>query len=354
MNPYRLFKEAEELVDQGRLIPTVKTLEEARKLTTDPGRRLFATYNLGAIHYHRLGDGEAARQELLAAIKDFEAQGHGQGQNAQVVYANALENAMLLALSFSEFESLATRLEAANPGIPILTGLVPVVKEARERGESWSHLLLNFACRCYNRNDPKLDAGRYGQAKSTYHLLLGRRRELRLAREDWRLAVLEYCALSMRMAADCMKERGGDNDRHSPEEFLPILTDALPLVDEYLLHHSGDNDLKKYRGDMEEMVTIYRQRWASLNQERSDMPRKTDYQVCQSCGTVYARRDIDGPHFMGMGLFDHSTMCPKCGGDVVWQSSPNVGPGPGFRLITMLLLFGVILLGLWLYRYFFG
>lgn len=261
----KLFEDAERLVDQRRLIPAVRTMEEVRRLTKIPDRRAWASYNLGAIFFHMLGDGEASRREFLAAIRDFEEHGYGERPQLKILYANALENAMLCALSYNEFEDLAVRLEGVNPGVPILTGLVPAVREGRERGEPWSDRLLDLAYTCYNRNDPKLDKGRYGQAKSTYHLLLAHRRDLRVSREDWRLAVSEYCVLAMRIAADCMKVRGGDNDAHSPEEFLPILTEAMPLVDEYLLTNTGDEDLKKFQGNMDEMVSNARQRWVFVS-----------------------------------------------------------------------------------------
>jgi len=340
----KLFEDSELLVDQRRLIPAIEALEEARKLTRIPDRRALASYNLGAIHFHMLGNGEAARREFLAAAGEFDAHGYGQHPQLHVIHANALENAMLCALSYDEFERLAARLQAVTPAVPILTELVPEVSEARERGESWSHQLFDLACRCYNRNDPRLDKGRYGQAKSTYHLLLSHRHELRVSREDWRLFVFEYCALSMRMASDCMTVRGGDNDPHSPEEFLPILTEALPVVDEYLLANPGDDDLKKVRGDMGQMVAHLRQRWALLSRRGVVMPKKTDYRVCQKCGTVFARRDIDGPEFAigWMDVFDSPTMCPRCGGEVVWQPTREIRSGLGRGCLPALLLLGFL------------
>lgn len=264
----KLFEDAESLADQGRLIPAVRTLEEARRLTKIPDRRALASYNIGTIYWHHLGDGLAARREFSASIADFEAHGYGQLPMLKVVHANALENAMLCALSFEEFENLAARLQALAPTVPIIVGLVPEVREALDRGDPWSHQMLDFAGRYYNRNDPRRDVGRYGEAKSTYLLLLAHRRQLRVSKEDWRMAIYEYCALSMRMATDCMQIRGGDNDPHSPEEFLPILTDAMPLVDEYLGQNSGDMDIRKVRRDMDKMVELYRQRWASIEDTR--------------------------------------------------------------------------------------
>jgi hypothetical protein len=336
----KLFEEAELLADQRRLLPAIQALEEARRLTKIPDRRAWASYNLGTIHWHLLGNGEAARREFLASISDFDTHGYGQHIQLRVVHANALENAMLCALSFDEFENFAARLHVLTPGVPILTGLVPEIRDAHERGDPWSDRLFSLAGSYYNRNDPRRDVGRYGEAKSTYHLLLTHRRQLRVSREDWCMAVFEYCALSMRMASDCMKVRGGDGDPNSPEEFLPILTEAMPLADEYLTVNSGDDDLKKVRGDMDKMVTGFRERWASLNERTIAMPHKTDYQVCQNCGTVFARRDTDGPEFMTgmMDIYDHPTMCPKCGGQVVWQASPNVGPKLERGCLPVLLL----------------
>lgn len=267
----KLFEDAESFADRRRLLPAVQALEEARRLTQIPLRRTWASYNLGAIHWHLLGNGLAARSEFLACIAEFDAHGYGQHPKLRFMHANALENAMLCSLSFDEFENLAAQLHALTPGVPILTGLVPEVREARERGDSWSELLFSLAANYYNRNDPKQDVGRYGEAKSTYHLILAHRRELRVSREDWRMALLEYCALSMRMAGDCMMARGGDSDSHSPEEFLPILTEAIPLADEYLTLNSGDDDLKKVCGDMKQMVDDCRQRWASLNEKSNAM-----------------------------------------------------------------------------------
>ena len=340
----KLFKDAESFADQGRLLPAVQALEMARRLTQIPDRRALASYNLGAIHWHHLGNGLAARREFLASISDFDTHGYGQRPQLRIVHANALENTMLCALSFDEFENLAARLDALTPGVPILTGLVPEVRNWRERGASWSDRLFGLAGTYYNRNDPRRDVGRYGEARSTYHLILTHRRELRLSREDWRMALFEYCALSMRMASDCTMARGGDDDPNSPEEFLPILTEAIPLADDYLRLNSGDDDLKKVRADMEQMVNDLRQRWAALNERSNAMPQKTDYRVCQKCGTVFARRDVDGPGFITgmMDIYDRSTMCLKCGGNVVWQSSPEIRPRFGRGCLPAMLVLGFL------------
>jgi tetratricopeptide (TPR) repeat protein len=315
----KMFDDGDALTDQRRLTLAIQALEMARALTKIPDRRAWATYNLGAIHFHLLGDGEAARREFLAAIGDFESYGYAQSPRVSVMHANAIENAMLCALSFDEFEGLANRLRLLTkdiPMIPILVGLVPEVREARECGEPWAHCLLDFARRCYNRNDPKLDPGRYGQAKSTYHLLLTHRRELRVGRDVWGLAMYEYCVLAMRMATDCMKIRGGDDDRHSPEEYLPILTEALPLVDEYLAAQSGDDLLRDIRAKMQSIIMLSRERWA--------LPPRSDETTLSGrfrCGQCH------------QPIPDPMRSCPACG-------SPSEVLGRALMAASTLALFG--------------
>ncbi len=318
----KFFEDGENLADQSRFLPAVETFKEAQRLTKIPWRRAWATYNLATIYWHHLGNGLEARHEFLAAIGDFEQFGHGDTPIFKTVHANALENAMLCALSYDEFEELAGKLNAISPGIPILTGLVPDVNNHRDRGKPWSDSLFGLAGSYYNRSDPKLDAGRYGEAKSTYHLMLANRKQLRLSEENWRIAIYEFCALSMRMTSDCLKVRGGDDDQNSPEEYLPILTEAIPLVDEYLSLNSGDDIVQKVRADMEMMVIDIRRHWDAMNARQNSVPGKTFYRVCQQCGTVYAQMQMSGPELM-MFPFD-SSMCMKCGGRVEWQESPAI------------------------------
>jgi endogenous inhibitor of DNA gyrase (YacG/DUF329 family) len=345
----KLFEDAESFADQRRLIPAVESLEEARQLTRIPDRRAWATYNLGAIYWHHLGNGLAARREFMAAISDFKTYGYGQRPQLKTMHANALENAMLCALSFDEFEDFTSQLNTIAPGIPILTGLVPEVQKWRERGDSWSGRLFSIAGTYYNRNDPRRDIGRYGSAKSTYHLMLTHRKELHIAREDWRMITYEFCALSMRMATDCMKVRGGDNDPNSPEEFLPILTEAIPLVDDYLNVYSGDDDIRKVRDGMGQIVDNCRQRWNEICERRESKRFNTSYQACPKCGIVHARKEISGSDYISSST-DFSIICPNCGANVRWHSGPEVVPGFGRGCLITLSLISIfaIILYLWL------
>ena len=94
---------------------------------------------------------------------------------------------MLCALSFSEFEGLAARAKELTPDSLIVTQLTPQTLKARDEGQPWSDQLFAIASTYYD-HDPSQDRGRYGEARSTYQLLLEHRRELRLSRDRWRLA----------------------------------------------------------------------------------------------------------------------------------------------------------------------
>ena len=247
-----LLTKANTLLREKRLLPGLEILEKLRAMTQLPERQLLLTFNIGVTYWDSIGDGINARREFLAAANlPLPA---SVDPSTRVLRANAIENLMLCALSFREFDSFTNKLEDLAPGMPIIGGLRPKIHEIANSGSGWSHAMFLLAMSNYNRNDPLLDRGRYGVAKSTYHLLLASHRELRLSREDWRLAIGEYCALALRMTGDCIKIRGGDNDTNSPDEFLVILTQAMPLVNEYVEAYPGDTEIMETRAGMKSLV----------------------------------------------------------------------------------------------------
>jgi hypothetical protein len=259
----RMTEDAMTLADRSRILPALELLERARSMTRIPSRRLFLTYNIGVLYWDRLGDGMSARREFLAA-----ADMHGPDldhPDAQLLRANALENLMLCAASFEEFDRFTAELRAMAPRMPVVLGLPPSIHKIREHASPWSTALIQLAMNNYNRSNPAQDRGRYGVAKSTYHVLLATRKQQRLSGEDWRLVIFEYCALALRMTNDCQHRRGGDADANSPEEFLPMLADALPYADEYLGVYTGDVTVKETRNGMRFILDNSRRRWAVLS-----------------------------------------------------------------------------------------
>src|SRR6202142_277874 len=207
----KMVEEAENLLDQGRILPALELMKQARGMARGPFGKFFLRFNIGVVYWDKLGDGRAARNELLAAA-NFEGP-ELDAPAAREMQAGALENLMLSALSFEEFDNFTARLKAFAPEMPVVSGLPPAIAQMRDYGAPWSTALIQqMAMMNYNRNNPAQDRARYGVAKSTYHILLATRKQQRLSREDWRLVVFEYCALAMRMTNDCQIRRGGDDD----------------------------------------------------------------------------------------------------------------------------------------------
>jgi len=207
-------------------------------------------------------------------------------------------------LSFEEFDNFTARLRALAPEMPVVSGLPPVIEKMRDCGEPWSTALIQLAMMNYNRNNPAQDRGRYGVGKSTYHILLGTRKEQRLSRDDWRLAVFEYCALAMRMANDCQNLRGGDADAHSPEEFMPMLADAIPYMDEYLAVFTGDEGMQQVRDNMQSIIDNTRGRWATISPDQPDCKGSS---LVSGAPAIYRCRRCNKP------VPNVAQVCPACG-----------------------------------------
>ena len=262
-NAAGLMENAERMLDAGQLASAVKAMEEARRITKDPDLIVLATYNLGATYWHRLGDGEAARREFNAVVAAFDKHGINMiAAELRGMLPFALDNALLLALSYEEFEALANRVKSLTPKAPTVTQLLPETLRARDQGKPWHEQLFKIASNYYDRGNPAQDAGRYGDARATYQLLLSHRKELRLARETWHAATVEFTVLSEKMTADCLRANGGYRGTYSPEEFLGIESTALPLIDEYLVANPGDKELRELRDYMESFIGEFRAKYA--------------------------------------------------------------------------------------------
>ena len=62
----KMAEDAEKLLDQGRILPALELLKRARGMANIPFRKLFLTFNIGALYWDKLGHGLAARDEFLA------------------------------------------------------------------------------------------------------------------------------------------------------------------------------------------------------------------------------------------------------------------------------------------------
>ncbi|MFI5453969.1 MAG: hypothetical protein ACHRXM_00805 [Isosphaerales bacterium] len=255
-----LVEQGGEHCDRKRLQSALQVLQQAQKQARRPSELVLSAYQLGALHWSELGNGVEARRLFQATVEEanrvalearpapvLELEANASENLMLLALANACENLMLLALSYDDYESWAERLRALQPDNDILRGQVPWVRDKRERGHPWSDVMLSVASSYYTRGDPARDPGRYGSAKSVYHLALVNRKALRLPRADWKRAAGEYSILAMRIAADCARtlERNAGPSGPDTREFTFVMEEAIPLVAEYVTEYPQDGEVKE-------------------------------------------------------------------------------------------------------------
>jgi len=273
------------LVDKGAGLSYRKHLKSALEIlrgahgrARQPWERALCAYQLGALHWGDLGNGVEARrlfQETVEVANRIPSDAHA--VHVRELEANACENLMLLSLSYDEYESWAKRLRALQPDNDILRGHLPTIRDQRERGHSWSDVMLMIATSYYNRHDPARDVGRYGAAKSIYHLILANRIVLRLPRTDWKVAATEYAKLVMRISADCARalERHAEPSVRDPVEFTFIIEEAIALVADYVSENPGDNDVKEDLDRLQQGLKLFREDHALYKAAHAQKPAES-------------------------------------------------------------------------------
>jgi uncharacterized OB-fold protein len=245
-----VFKQTIELADSKRPLAAIEKLEWLSAKLSEPAALTLVRYNCGCLLRSAVGNGVRARACLIQATEQA-AKVTNLHDSTKTLWANACENLMLLSLSYEDYEHWADELKRLHPAADILRGQVPKILDRRDRGIPWSQAMAGMAEGYYSRSDPQHDAGMYGDAASTYQLLLAHRKELRLGREDWKRAINEYGRLCLRLSGDTAVAAEKQNPMTDPSESVPIVTDALPLVDEYLKANPNDDLIKEMRRSME-------------------------------------------------------------------------------------------------------
>ena len=232
-------------IDTGRLKSGRDDMLTAFCNCQDPICKIRAAYNLGAVFWARLGNGEKAREFYQIVVKEAELVGIEKvKQELPSKVANACENLMHLSLTFEEYFAWAAKLRELQPTDDVLRGMVPHIKEAQERGIPWSDVLESLAQQCYNRNDPSRDRGEYARALSTYHLILLNRNTMRLPREAWGRITYEYGTLALRVAADAMNTMVRSRQSMDTAEFTFVVQDAKVFVEEYFSKNPSDDKVQ--------------------------------------------------------------------------------------------------------------
>ena len=81
------------------------------------------------------------------------------------------------------------------------------------------------------------------------------------------------------------------------------------------------------------------------------MSQTTEYQVCKKCGTVFGSMDSNGPRMGARSMSLSTAVCPKCGGDVVWQSKDQIMKGANHNLRFVWVVIVVVCVGAAILKY---
>ncbi|MDC0937360.1 hypothetical protein OAS39_13825 [Pirellulales bacterium] len=247
------------LLDRKMLGSAERVLREVFRNASTPESRTILAYNLGAIYWGEIGDGAEARKLFHAAAEEgarcVTSNSLGNEPLAITSRANAIENAMILALSYEEYAMWADQLRALIPDSAILRGQLPKIREFQNRGTPWSDVMYMLASGYYSRSDAMSDPGLYGAAKSIFHLLMKHRKEVQLKRTDWAAVVLEYGALTQRISTDCLRTLGDAQ----VDEFDFIMEDAMPFVEEYVASYPDDQSSRIVHDRLKKCLLLYQE-----------------------------------------------------------------------------------------------
>lgn len=233
-NAALLIVHAEALAAQRRL---QSSLSYYRKILEQFPEKAAAVYwRLGILYQMVIGDGSAARRFYELALENCQSN----DSECETVKSVAYENMMLLALSYDEYNVWAERLRALEPDNPILHQQAPVVLRSFNQGAPWTAVLEGFARACYSL-DWRADPGRYGQAASTYQLMLEHRCALRMTRAAYAATTLNYAILMRNVVTlGCGKIMEQAFSGADPAEFRFVIERALPRIDRYLEEFPND------------------------------------------------------------------------------------------------------------------
>jgi len=235
-----------------RPIAAITLLESVCEKIREHDSKGLVLYNIGCLYRSMMGDGVRARKYLLGACDELALVA---GSNAaRNIWPNALENLMILSLSYDEYAGYANELRRQKPSADILRGQLPLIKKTCEEGHAWYEVMDDIAHTYYDRGNAQRDAGLYGEGAAVFHLLLANRKELRVNREGWRRALLEYGNLCLRLGADTSMRAEKQNPAANPQEAVPIVGAALPFIDEYVTANQNDKDAVFLRDSMRRWV----------------------------------------------------------------------------------------------------
>jgi hypothetical protein len=247
------FAQVNAILRQSEGLMDARRLHSALSLLTVGAARWgglsLLSYNLGALHYCFLGDGDHARELFQVALAAPMTPDPSEARTR----AAAAENLMLLSLSYDEYERWAEELKRLQPQNPILSGHRPTVLQAQESGHAWWVVLGGNALMHHNPRDPRA-VRRSSEAAATWQLLVTHRKELRVDPVEARRAVICYASELIDHACECGKamEAAGWDD---PSEFSFVLHPVQAALRDLLTKDPGDADARGLAGVVDKLLS---------------------------------------------------------------------------------------------------
>lgn len=313
---------AEALVEQRKLRSAQTTLEEALAKFSDPVSQVLLSFQLGALYWGEIGNGEKARQFFKQTIDQYNKNSELQTASNQLppLEENSYENMMLLSLSYDEYQEWAGCLEVLEPTNDILNVQRPRVQELHERGFSWGSIMSAVMAGPHIMPETVSFGGRYASGAAILQLVLKHRRSVRLSREEWQTAAVGYGGAVLAAVSEygmTMHKLTGD-DYAYPHEFIFMIDDALPLVEEYVNANPSDEHGQKIFSDLKET----QRRAATIKEKKIQAPRSQRYATpphqvsqksqCAECKTGMGLVNAYRPEAMASGQIRGSLQCNQC------------------------------------------
>lgn len=235
------------MIDQSMVASARSSLEKLRSKCSDVFSKIMCAYNLGALYWTHIGDGDKAKQYYKEVTGYYENKEMSKEyyEHQVKMTANCYENLMLLSLSHDEFSEFTEKLRKIQPNNHILKELVPEISRLIDDGFSWAEIMEILTQNYYNRSNPALDNGRYGNAASSFQMIISRRKEFRISQEAINRIAIEfgYCRYQLVKRIISIHEKAFKGLKLN--EFMFIFDDAISLIESCFTNTKAEPDTQR-------------------------------------------------------------------------------------------------------------
>ena len=242
------------LLARGYMRSAEKSILNAIDKASTSELRIEALYNLGIFNWSFIGRGEKAMEAFEQVWQS--ASEEASTEQSRLLASNASENAMMLCSSAEEFITWRERLRSTSPEQAILSEIGQTFPNRYDDGTPWWECMTELANGLYNRVNPSIDSGRYGNGASMWRNMLLNRKKLRLPVEAWRNAAQEYGILALRLLGVEARKTGSWWCAFDGYETAYPIYEALDLVAEYVAAYPGGFIEHDILGDIKKNIAL--------------------------------------------------------------------------------------------------